>query len=180
MSRAAVFLDRDGVLNAAEVRDGRPHPPADAAAVAVLPGAAAACRELAAAGLALIVITNQPDIARGTTSTAQVKAINDRLRAELPLDDVVVCPHDDADGCECRKPQPGMILAAARRWEIDLSRSVTVGDRWRDVAAGRAAGTRTVYLDRGYDEPSAEGQDLTVNQLQESVPWIIRTAVPRR
>ena len=180
MTRAAVFLDRDGVLNAADVRDGRPHPPADADAVSVLPGAVEACRDLADAGFALIVITNQPDIARGTTSAAAVDAINDRLLAELPLDEVVVCPHDDADGCECRKPRPGMILGAAGRLDIDLSRSVTVGDRWRDVAAGRAAGTRTVFVDRSYDEPSAEGQDLTVNELEESVPWIIRTAGPTR
>ena len=70
-----------------------------------------------------------------------------RLRAELPLDDVVVCPHDDADGCGCRKPRPGMILDAARRLELDLDRSVAVGDRWRDIEAAHRAGV-ALRLDR--------------------------------
>lgn len=176
MSRAAVFLDRDGVLNEAVVRGGRPFPPQALADVRTLPGVAAACRELAAAGYLLIVITNQPDIARGTQARATVDAINDRLRGELDLDEVLVCPHDDADACECRKPRPGMILDAARRWDIDLARSVTVGDRWRDVAAGTAAGTRTVFIDRNYDEPAPEAADLTVRELEEGVTWIIETA----
>jgi D-glycero-D-manno-heptose 1,7-bisphosphate phosphatase len=178
VSRPAVFLDRDGVLNAAEVVDGMPRPPADLSAVRVLPGAERACRELAAAGLVLIGITNQPDIARGTQTAARVDAINAHLKARLGLDDLLVCPHDDADGCECRKPRPGMIIEAARRWDIDLARSVTVGDRWRDVEAGRAAGTSTVFIDRHYREPAPTEPDLVVNELEESTEWIIRTAGP--
>jgi D-glycero-D-manno-heptose 1,7-bisphosphate phosphatase len=180
VSAAAVFLDRDGVLNEAVVRDGRPYPPATADAVRLLPGVEAACEQLAGAGLRLIVVTNQPDIARGTLDPGELEAIHARLQEALPLDEVVVCPHDDADGCVCRKPQPGMILQAAERWDLDLGRSVTVGDRWRDVAAGRAAGTRTVHVDRHYAEPAPEGPDLTVSELEESVRWIIRTAEPAR
>jgi D-glycero-D-manno-heptose 1,7-bisphosphate phosphatase len=180
MSAAAVFLDRDGVLNEAVVRDGRPYPPASADAVRLLPGVREACAQLADAGLRLIVVTNQPDIARGTLDPEELEAIHERLRQTLPLDEVVVCPHDDADGCACRKPRPGMILQAARRWGVDLTHSVTVGDRWRDVAAGRAAGTRTVHVDRHYAEPAPEDPDLTVSELEESVPWIIRTAEPAR
>lgn len=170
---AAAFLDRDGVLIAARVVDGRPYPPED---VVLLPGVAEACRALSGAGLKLIVVTNQPDVARGTVSLAAVEAINDRLRAALPLDEVVVCPHDDPDGCDCRKPRPGMITQAAARWDVDLERSVTVGDRWRDVEAGRCAGTRTVFVDRGYAERSPAQPDLTVSELEASVTWIIRTA----
>lgn len=179
MSRAAVFLDRDGVLSAPVVRDGRPYPPSSAEDLAVLPGAAEACRRLAEAGLALIVVTNQPDIARGTTHPATVAAINDRLMEELELDEVVVCPHDDTDGCACRKPKPGMLIEASERWRIDLAGSVTVGDRWRDVDAGRAAGTRTVFVDRCYNERGPEAPDLTVGELGESVPWILETTTPQ-
>lgn len=176
--KPAAFLDRDGVLNAAEVVDGLPRPPAEVAQVRILPGVEAACRELAEAGLVLICTTNQPDIARGTQTRERVAAINAHLIARLGLDEVVVCPHDDADGCACRKPRPGMITEAAQRWDIDLARSVTVGDRWRDVEAGRAAGTRTVFIDRHYAEPAPSGPDLVVNELEESVAWIIRTARP--
>jgi D-glycero-D-manno-heptose 1,7-bisphosphate phosphatase len=179
MSRAAVFLDRDGVLNAPVVVDGRPHPPASPEELELLPGVAEACAELAAAGLPLIVVTNQPDIARGTQSAEAVDAINARLRELIAVDEVVVCPHDDADECACRKPKPGMLVDAARRRELELERSVMVGDRWRDIEAGRAAGTRTVFLDRSYAERAPDGPDLTVNELKESVTWIIETIARR-
>ena len=175
MSRAGVFLDRDGVLNAPRVVDGRPYPPRTLDELEVLPGVEDACRELAQAGLALIAVTNQPDIARGDAAEGDVQALNDALRERLGLDEVVMCPHDDADACDCRKPLPGMIISAARRWEIDLGRSVTVGDRWKDIAAGRAAGTRTVFIDRHYDEPAPTAPDLTVGELHQSVPWILET-----
>ena len=176
MSRPGVFLDRDGVLNRPIVRSGRPHPPETVAQVRLLPGAAEACRDLSLAGFTLVCVTNQPDIARGTHDLATVAAINDYVRKVLGLDEVVVCPHDDTDGCVCRKPLPGMILDAARRRDIDVSRSVTVGDRWRDVEAGRAAGTWTVFIDWGYDEQRPDHPDLTVTALQQAVPWIIDKA----
>lgn len=176
MSRRAVFLDRDGVLVAARIVDGRPHPPRGGADVELLPGVAEACEALHDAGLLLIVVTNQPDIARGELEPEIVRAINDRLEAELGLDDVIVCPHDDGDGCECRKPLPGMILDAAGRWDLDLPRSVTVGDRWRDIEAGKAAGTLTLYIDRGYREPAPPQPDQTVGELKEGVKWIVESA----
>jgi len=172
MARPAVFLDRDGVLNAVVVRDGRPYPPGDASEVELLPGVGDACARLRAAGFDLVVVTNQPDVARGTLTLEAVERINDVLRAALPLDEIVVCPHDDADDCECRKPKPGMLVDAARRRGLDLAASFMVGDRWRDVDAGRRAGCRTVLVHRGYDEPSAE-PDGTVSDLGEAAEWIL-------
>ncbi len=134
------------------------------------------CRRLSDAGLKLVCVTNQPDIARGTQDSATVAAINEYVRELLNLDEVVVCPHDDVDGCDCRKPLPGMIIEAARRLDLDVSRSVTVGDRWRDVEAGRAAGTWTVFVDNGYNERQPDGPDLIVKDLKEAVPWIIDKA----
>jgi D-glycero-D-manno-heptose 1,7-bisphosphate phosphatase len=172
-TRRAVFLDRDGVLNRAIVRAGQPCPPRDTEEVEILPGAEAACRALRQAGFLLIVVTNQPDVARGTQTRAGVDAINEIVRGRLELDDVCVCPHDDADDCPCRKPRPGLVLEAARQWNIDLAASVVVGDRWRDIGAGRAAGCRTVFIDYGYAEQQQQEADVVVQSLAEAVPWIV-------
>jgi D-glycero-D-manno-heptose 1,7-bisphosphate phosphatase len=178
--RAAVFLDRDGVLNRAVVRDGKPYPPDDLASLEVLPGVAEACATLRGAGFLLIVVTNQPDIARGTRSRQDVEALNRHLADLLPLDEFRVCPHDDRDRCECRKPLPGLLLAAARDRSIDLRRSVMVGDRWRDIESGQRAGCWTVFVDHGYSERRPERPDLTVKSLGDAVPWILSTASVER
>lgn len=172
--RRAVFLDRDGVLNESVVVDGRPLPPDSVADLVLTPGVEQACAELRRAGLLLILVTNQPDIARGTRDRAAVDAINEMLRRRLHLDDVLVCPHDDADDCACRKPRPGLILMAAGHWQVDLPGSVMVGDRWRDIEAGRGAGCSTVLLARTYAERPATGADHVVGSLHEAVPWILR------
>jgi transaldolase len=172
-SRRAVFLDRDGVLNAAHVSDGVPHPPATVDDVALLPGVTDACRMLRDAGFLLVCVTNQPDIARGTVSADEVARINASLREQLGLDAVLVCPHDDGDGCDCRKPHPGLITSAAQTLSIDLAASVMVGDRWRDVEAGRRAGCRTVLIEHAYGERRTEQPDLVALSLLEAVPWIL-------
>jgi len=171
--KRGVFLDRDGVLTEASVRDGVPQSPRLASEMRILPEAAPACRKLAAAGLALICVTNQPEIARKNLDPAELERMNEILQRELGLDEVVVCPHDDADGCDCRKPLPGMIVDAARRHDIDLAASFTVGDRWRDIEAGRRASTVTIFVDRGYDESLREMPDVTVGGIQEATEWII-------
>jgi D-glycero-D-manno-heptose 1,7-bisphosphate phosphatase len=172
--RRAVFLDRDGVLNEPVVRDGRPYPPAGPDELHICDGARSALEALRVEGFVLICVTNQPDVARGTVSIATVNAINARLRAELPLDDVVVCPHDDSDDCACRKPRPGMVDDAARRHDLDPQTSYLVGDRWRDIEAGAAARCRTVLVDRGYAEvgPAVE-PDARVASISEAAAWIL-------
>jgi D-glycero-D-manno-heptose 1,7-bisphosphate phosphatase len=174
--RRAVFLDRDGVLNRAVLREGKPYPPATLAELRVLAGVRDACRKLREAGFALILITNQPDIARGTVAAEQVAAINGRLQRFLELDDIRLCPHDDAAHCSCRKPQPGLLLDAAREWNIDLGSSYVVGDRWRDVEAGHRAGCRAVFIDYGYRERRPDGPYLKVHSLREAAKWIVETA----
>jgi D-glycero-D-manno-heptose 1,7-bisphosphate phosphatase len=171
--RPAVFLDRDGVLNAAVVRDGRPFGPPSVEEMRIIEGVPEACAALKAAGYLLVCVTNQPDVARGHIDRATVDGINARLKAALPLDEIAVCLHDDADRCDCRKPKPGLLLAAARRWNIDLERSFMVGDRWRDVEAGRAAGCRTVFVDHGYDEKKPERPDLIASSLADAVPALV-------
>ena len=172
--RPAVFLDRDGVLNEPVVREGKPYPPTDPAALVLCEGAREALEALRRSGFVLVVVTNQPDIARGTTRQAVVDATNARLREQLPLDDVLVCPHDDRDGCDCRKPKPGLLRRGARVHGLDLRRSYLVGDRWRDVEAGAAAGCRTILVDRGYAErPAAVAPNARVPSIGEAARWII-------
>jgi transaldolase len=150
--RPAVFLDRDGVLNRTAVRDGTPYPPSMVDEVEVLPGVEAALRKLRDRGLPLIVVTNQPDVARGTQTRAVVEQINDFLARRLGVTAVYTCYHDNADDCACRKPRPGMLTRAAEEHGIDLRRSFMVGDRWGDVAAGAAAGCTTILIDLPYSQ----------------------------
>lgn len=171
-----VFLDRDGVLNRATIRDGRSFPPSRLQDVEILPGVVDACRRLADAGWSLVVVTNQPDIARGTTTREAVDAINEVVVAGLPVTGVVVCPHDDADACRCRKPLPGMLLDAAARWNVDLAASVMVGDRWRDIEAGRQAGVRTILVDHGYTEQLRSAPDHVVASLAEAADLLLEPA----
>jgi D-glycero-D-manno-heptose 1,7-bisphosphate phosphatase len=172
--RRAVFLDRDGVLNKAIVREGKPYPPATLEQLEILPGVKEACVKLRAAGYLLIGVTNQPDVARGTQKRSVVEAINARLCAELTLDEILVCYHDDADQCECRKPRPGLLLEAALKYGVDLARSVMVGDRWRDVSAGQAAGCRTVWVNAGYNEKQPEPPaNFECSSLPQAVEWIL-------
>lgn len=175
---AAAFLDRDGVLNEAIVRDGRPSPPSGVDEVVIPNAVREACRRLSEAGLLLIVVTNQPDIARRATTPDAVDAINRHVTEELGLDAVYVCPHDDTDACDCRKPAPGLLLRAAARHGVDLARSVMIGDRWRDVEAGRRAGVTTVWLRRNYDERPPAGPDHVVDHLLDVVPLVVRLATP--
>jgi D-glycero-D-manno-heptose 1,7-bisphosphate phosphatase len=170
----AVFLDRDGVLNEAIVREGKPYPPRTIEEFRVVSGAAEALGELKAAGFLLIVVTNQPDVARGTVTREAVEGFDAALRARLPVDDIFTCFHDDADGCECRKPKPGLLVEAAAKYDIDLENSYMIGDRWRDVDAGVAAGCRAILIDYGYDERGPEHSPWgRVGSLADAVRVII-------
>jgi D-glycero-D-manno-heptose 1,7-bisphosphate phosphatase len=167
-----VFLDRDGVLNAAIIRSGRPYPPATVEQVQVPPDVPAALERLRQAGFALVVVTNQPDVARGRQTRDVVEAINASLAARLPIDEFRVCYHDDADDCECRKPKPGLLT---RPPYYDLGASVLIGDRWRDIDAGRRAGVRaTILVDAGHDEPATVAPDVRVASFAEAVDWILQ------
>ena len=173
--RRAIFLDRDGVLNAA-TRDARgaPLPPRTAAELVILPGVPEACAALRQAGFLLIGCTNQPDIARGTTTRGFVDWVNSRVCDAAGLDGMRLCPHDDADACHCRKPLPGMLTDAAAAHGIDLRRSWMVGDRFRDIEAGQAAGCRTLFIDHGYPErPPARPPDARAASLPAGLSHLL-------
>ncbi len=173
LKRRAVFLDRDGVLNHVIVCNGRPYPPTAVHGVEMMAGVPEACAQLRRHRFVLVVVTNQPEVARGRLTRQSVEEINDFLRSRILLDDFRVCYHDDVDGCDCRKPKPGMFLSAARDWNIDLSRSFLVGDRWRDIEAGRRAGCRTILINHNYSEPKPPHCDFETDSLARAAEWIL-------
>ena len=147
-----MFLDRDGVLNEAMIRDSRAYAPLTLADFRLMEGAALQVGRLRQAGLVPVVFTNQPEVARGLLAPEVLTEMHERLRAAIPVEDVFVCTHDSNDGCACHKPKPGMLHAAAERWNLDLPGSFVVGDRWRDIDAGRTAGCYTVLIERPYSQ----------------------------
>ncbi|MBV9154766.1 MAG: HAD-IIIA family hydrolase [Acidobacteriaceae bacterium] len=174
MSRArAVFLDRDGVINESIIREGKPFPPTGIENVVIAPDAKSSLNRLKEVGFLLFVVTNQPDVSRGTTSKEKIDEIHQLLSGRLPLDEFFVCYHDDRDACECRKPLPGLLFQAVAKHDIDLRNSYLIGDRWRDIEAGTAAGCRTILIDHHYQERRASGEDATVISLTEAVDWIL-------
>ena len=172
--RQAVFLDRDGVINRAVVKNGKPFPPASLDAFEFLPGVESAALALRKAGFLIVVVTNQPDVATGLQAREVVESMHKKLHDAAICDDIKVCYHTDDDACDCRKPKPGMLLEAAKEWQIDLQRSFMVGDRWRDVAAGKAAGCQTFFIDYQYREQSAEKPDAIVTSLKEAAKLILQ------
>jgi D-glycero-D-manno-heptose 1,7-bisphosphate phosphatase len=177
-ARSAVFLDRDGVLNRAFVRNGCGVPPASLAELELLDGVVQACQSLHDAGFLLVMVTNQPDVARGTQRRETVESINTTLRGWLPLDDVRVCYHDDVHQCACRKPAPGLLMDAAAEWNIDLRRSFMIGDRHRDVEAGRRAGCQTFLICQHPEHTHPAAADCCVASLAEASAMILSTANP--
>lgn len=175
-TRRAVFLDRDGVLNRTFLHeDGKTHPPDNPAELEILPGAAEACLALNAAAYLLIVVTNQPDVARGSQRREVDEAINESLRRRIAvLDEILVCYHDNGDNCFCRKPKPGLLLKAAHDWGIDLQKSVMVGDRGTDIEAGYAAGCKTVLIRSAPMETDHRIPDFQAGSLAEAVVWILQ------
>ena len=173
--RPAVFLDRDGTLNSAVVRAGRPYPPTTPAEFKLLPGVVEGCARLKAAGFVLVVATNQPDVGRGTLSQATVESIHARLCELLPIDRVEASYAHGGENppSDFRKPAPGMLLRAAGELGLDLARSWMVGDRWRDVDCGRNAGCRTVLIDCGYAEDLREPPDFIVRNFTEAVDIVL-------
>lgn len=171
--RRAIFLDRDGVINAVILRNNRPYPPTNSSELRVLPGVSGALEKLRKSDFEIVVITNQPDIARGAVSKDHVDEINKTLKDLLDIKYFYVCPHDDGDNCECRKPKPGLIIQAAVDLRINLAESFVVGDRWRDISAGQAAGCTCFFIDYSYDEKRPTRPFLSVKSLSEAVEHIV-------
>ena len=168
----AVFLDRDGVINHAILCDGKAFSPRTREAFRLVEGAASAVRELHGAGFKVLVVTNQPDIARGLLSAADLDWMTGRVLSETHVEELLVCPHDDRDACTCRKPLPGMLQAGAKKWGIDLTQSFMIGDGWKDMEAGKKAGCTCILIDAPYNQ--GVGCDYRVKGIGSAVEIITR------
>jgi D-glycero-D-manno-heptose 1,7-bisphosphate phosphatase len=181
VARRAVFLDRDGVLNLPVVRDGQPHPPTSVEDFRLYDDVADGCARLKSAGFLLVVMTNQPDVGRGTQTREVIEAMHVKLQSALPsLDRVEICYHAGehyGEPCDCRKPRPGLILRAAAELKIDLCGSYVIGDRWRDIDCARAAGCRAIFIARGYKERLRETPDFTVGNFRDAVNALLADTV---
>jgi len=166
-------LDRDGVINEAQIVDGKPFPPHSLNDFRYLPGVVEGIGRLRNAGYLVIVVTNQPDVSKGAQDKKIVEQMNQKIIEDNLCDDIKVCFHVDADGCTCRKPKPGMILEAAAKWHIDLKSSFMVGDRWRDIEAGNLAGCTTFFIDYGYQEKKPDKPGYIVQSLEDAVDHIL-------
>lgn len=155
------------------MRDGKPYPPKNLREMEILPGVKTALDNLQSAGYLLIVVTNQPDVARGTTKKESVDEINMALAKALPINEFRTCFHMDSDNCSCRKPRPGALLSAAKLHDINLTQSFMVGDRWRDIEAGQRAGCRTCFIDYGYREKQPQIADFYALSLLEASKIIL-------
>lgn len=173
--KRAVFLDRDGVINKAIVKNGKPYPPKRVDDIVFPSGTFEAINSIRSSGYLVIVVTNQPDVTKGIQNKETVEDIHGIIRQQLQVDDIKVCYHIDEDNCSCRKPKPGMILDAAKEYAIDLTHSYMIGDRWRDIEAGKAAGCKTILIqpDITYNEKQAQGMDATVGSLYEAATIIL-------
>src|SRR4051812_13246027 len=180
VTHPAVFLDRDGVINRVAIRNGTPYPPSRVEEFELYEDVAEGCARLKTANFLLVVISNQPDVGRGTQSREAVEAMNVKMQTALPLlDRVEVCYHAGdryGESCDCRKPRSGLILRAVAELRIDPKRSYVIGDRWRDVDCARAAGCRAIFIQRGYKESLREAPDYTVSNFDEAVSAVLRDA----
>lgn len=183
VKRPAVFLDRDGVINKPLIREGRPHPPMRVEDFELYEDVPTGCARLVAAGYLLVVVTNQPDVARGTQTRNAVEAMHKKMMELLPqIARIEVCWHAGtkwADPCDCRKPRPGLVLRAADALDIDLSKSFLIGDRWRDIDCGHEAGCRTVFIDRNYSETLKQAPDWTVQSFVQAVDVALANPQPQ-
>jgi D-sedoheptulose 7-phosphate isomerase len=167
-----LFLDRDGVINKVILRYGQPFSVRRFDEFELVEGVREVLEAFRKEGFINIIVTNQPDIARGLMKKEELEKMHVLIREELPVDDILVCPHDDNDNCNCRKPKSGLLLKAAKERNIDLKSSFVIGDQWKDMEAGKNAGCTTVLIDYPYNKEVKA--DFRVKDLSSAEEIILK------
>tara|TARA_Y100000741_G_scaffold362569_1_gene348606 strand:+ start:242 stop:787 length:546 start_codon:yes stop_codon:yes gene_type:complete len=167
-----VFLDRDGVINKPYIKNGKSFAPTKFNEFSIYPEAKESVRILHSLDFKVIVITNQPDIARGLILDSDISKMNSKMFNDLNIDDIFICPHSEEDNCNCRKPKPGMILEAKKKYKIDLNSSFLIGDRFTDIQAAKNTGCKSIFIDRNYNEKKPIFQEANVKNILSAVNFI--------
>jgi D-glycero-D-manno-heptose 1,7-bisphosphate phosphatase len=173
--KRAIFLDRDGVINRVIIRGNKISSPWKLEEFEFLPGVKDVLKKLREAGFLNIVVTNQPDVKRGNLKVEELEKMNQILKENLPIEEIKICPHDDSDNCSCRKPKPGLLIEAAKKYGIDLKNSFLIGDGWKDVEAGKAVGCKVILLKTDYNQEAQKNCDFVVKNLEEAYKIIKKT-----
>ena len=163
--KKAVFLDRDGVINKTIIEGGLPSSPNSLDELKILPSVKQSILRLKKLNFICLLVTNQPNVTRGKIDKSTVIKMNNFLKKKIQLDDIFVCYHDDKDNCNCRKPKPGLLLQAGKKWNVDFKKSFMIGDRWRDIQAGEKVGCKTIFLDYKYNEKKPKKPDFVSDSL---------------
>ena len=163
--KKSVFLDRDGVINKVYIKDGLPRSPNSSNELKILPGVRESVIKLKKLNFICLMVTNQPNVSRKKIDKNSVIQMNNFLKNEIALDDIFVCYHDDSDNCNCRKPKPGLLLQAGKKWDVDFKKSFMIGDRWKDIQAGEKVGCKTIFLDYKYNEKKPKKPDFVSDSL---------------
>ena len=163
--KKSVFLDRDGVINKVYIKDGLPRSPNSSNELKILPGVRESIIKLKKLNFICLMVTNQPNVSRKKIDKNSVIQMNNFLKNEIALDDIFVCYHDDSDNCNCRKPKPGLLLQAGKKWDVDFKKSFMIGDRWKDIQAGEKMGCKTIFLDYKYSEKKPKKPDFVSDSL---------------
>ena len=168
-NRKAIFLDRDGTLNKAYIENGLPISPSSLNKFKIIKGVKKSINRLKKLNFLCILITNQPDVFRGKISKKTVVKMNSYIKKKIKLDDMFVCYHDNEHNCSCRKPKPGLLLKASKKWKIDLKKSFMIGDRWKDILAGKKVGCKTIFINNNYKNDKKVKADFTFKSLLKAV-----------
>ena len=164
---SAIFLDRDGVVNYSIICEKKPYAPLNLNELKIIPEIKSVINTFKQRQFKVFVITNQPDVARGKVKKEEVEKINASIQSQLSIDEIFTCYHDNQDHCECRKPKPGAFIALSQKYNIDLTKSIMVGDRAKDIEAAKNANCPSVFIDYGYNEIKPLDQNYTINGISE-------------
>ena len=168
----AFFFDRDGIINKSVIKDNKPFSPRYPRDLVLNYELFNFIKKLKEKNYLIIIVTNQPDIKNGKLANYSLKVINSIIKKFFLIDDIYVCTHGKNDNCTCRKPKPGMLKKAAKKWNIEFEKSYMIGDRLKDIEAGASMNCRTIFIDYNYNEPKPKLYDYKFNSISKMIKEI--------